>query len=194
MNNRYFDEYLPNLPRMDWSQFDELSFYLGVQVNRSTRVVLIDGAKYMSPRRPLETLTNEGLLECKLCGFNRAIQKVLLYYANAPLYADPRDVIFIDKNENGVECAARKIIKFEPGLIYQFLDSLISFNATTEIEIVKRVEKPTYPTYLKVRTPNSEIKLPPCGVPVTAIMGVECFGFSTSIIKATDVVRGCAYV
>ena len=194
MSNRYFDEYLPNLPREQWGQFDELSFYLGVQVNRSTRVALIDGAKYMSPRRPLETLTNKGLLECQLCGFNSAIQKVLLYYANAPLYADPRDVIFIDKNEEGTECAARRITKFEPGLIYQFLDPILIFNATTEIEIVKRVEKTAFPTYLKVRTPNSEIKLPPCGVPVTSIMGVECFGFSTSIIKATDVVRGCAHV
>lgn len=194
MNNRYFDEYLPNLPREQWGQLDELSFYLGVQVNRSTRVVLIDGAKYMSPRRPLETLTNKGLLECKLCGFNRAIQKVLLYYANAPLYADPRDVIFIDKNENGVECAARKIIKFEPGLVYQFLDPIMSFDATSEIEIVGRVEEVSYPTYLKIRVPSSENQYSPVKVPVTAIMGVECFGFSTSIIKATDVVRGCAHV
>ena len=189
MSNQYFDEYLPNLPREQWGQLDELSFYLGVQVNRSTRVALIDGAKYMSPRRPLETLTNKGLLECQLCGFNSAIQKVLLYYANAPLYADPRDVIFIDKNEDGAECAARRITKFEPGLIYQFLDPIMSFDAVSELEIVERVEETAYPTYLKVRAANSEIKFRPCSVPVTAIMGVECFGFSTSVIKATDVVR-----
>ena len=194
MSNQYFDSYLPSLPRRDWSQFDELSFYLGVQVNRSSRVALTDGAKYMSLRRPLETLTNKGLLECQLCGFNSAIQKVLLYYANAPLYADPRDVVFTEKDADGKESVARKIIKFEPGLIYQFLDPIMSFDAVSELEVVERVEETAYPTYLKVRAANSEIKFRPCSVPVTAIMGVECFGFSTSIIKATDVVRGCAHV
>ncbi|WP_286036282.1 hypothetical protein [Succinatimonas hippei] len=193
MSNRYFDEYLPNLPREQWGQLDELSFYLGVQVNRSTRVVLTDGAKYMSPRRPLETLTNKGLLECQLCGFNSAIQKVLLYYANAPLYADPRDIVFIDKDKDGAECAARKIIKFDPGLIYQFLDPIMGFDAS-ELEIVERVEDTAYLTYLKIRVPSSKNPHIPVKVPVTAIMGIECFGFSTSVIKAIDVVRGCAHV
>lgn len=182
MSNYYFAEYLPNLPREQWGSFDELSFYLGLRVRRGDRVVLPDGKKYVSPRRPLEVFTNNGAMECELHGFDQTMQKALIYYANAPMCVDPRDLQFLDDDRKKV---IHKIVKFEPGRIYG--DSV----PFSRFEVEERCEYPLYPTFLKIRAPSTEFKFTPCSVPVTSIMGVECFGFSTIVVKATDVVGRC---
>lgn len=184
MSDYYFAEYLPNLPREQWGPFDELSFYLGLRVRRGDRVVLPDGKKYTTPRLSFEEFTNKGAMECELHGYDYKIQKALIYYANAPMLVDPFDLVFLDDNRKKV---IHKIVKFEPGRIYGYLAPVSRFEAVFEIEVVERCEYHLYPTYLKVRAPNSSINFPPCGVPVTSIMGVECFGFSTIVVKATDV-------
>ena len=49
MNNWYFDEYLKNLPRKDWSPFDELSFLLKFRAFSGMRIFIPDGTSFTSP-------------------------------------------------------------------------------------------------------------------------------------------------
>ena len=98
MTDYYFDEYLKNLPRKDWSPFDELSFLLKFRTFRGMRVFIPDGTPFTSPRRPNEYFTMLGNDYARLHGFNKG--KILAYIGYSPMYLDPLSVMyFTDEDE-----------------------------------------------------------------------------------------------
>lgn len=98
MINWYFDEYLKNLPRKDWSPFDELSFLLKFRTFSGMRIFIPDGTSFTSPRRPKAYFTMRGCDYARLHGFKKG--RILVYIGNSPIYLDPFSVMyFSDKDD-----------------------------------------------------------------------------------------------